>query len=421
MRVLILSDTFPPEVTGGAARVAFTQAQALQRLGHEVHVLSTRRNAQPPQIMDLAGVHVSRLTINYPMRWQAYLSLYNPIAARGIEKIIRQIRPDIVHAHNVHAYLTYHSLAIARRHSVPALLTVHDAMAVAYQKFDTYIDPSRQDIPTSSDYRISSWSQLRLQRFRYFPLRNVCIRNAIRRNVSVMISPSAELLKLLKVNRVHATRMLCVPNGVNPSEFQSSEREQADFRAKHSLIGKSYILLAGRINEAKGGAQLLKALPEIVRRVPDAILLVLAPLGSFGEGMLAIAESLGMGQYIRFAGWLSGRALAAAFGAADVCVTPSIYFDNFPTVNLEAMAAGTPVVATCFGGSRELVSDGDTGFIVNPFNISMLADRISRVLLDHDLRVRMGLRAQQQIADHYDWLTQAERLVEIYQQALGPL
>src|SRR5574341_1382567 len=416
MRILVLSDTFPPDVTGGAARSAMTQCQALQRLGHEVHVLSTRRNSSSPAKSEADGIPVHRLAIDYPMRGQAYLGLYNPAAALGVRRIISETQPDIVHAHNIHAYLTYNSLAIAKRSGRPVVLTLHDLMTVAYQKFDSYIDPDWQYIPETFNYRISPWSQLKLQRFRYFPLRNFFIRAILRRYVDAAISPSAALLEVLEANGVRARRMMRLPNGVNPEEFESSAEEQAQLRSQLDLTGKSIILIAGRLNAAKGAVQMLQAMPQIIAEVPQAALLALAPPDRTSGGRLAIAESLGIGHYIRFAGWLSGRKLAAAFGAADVCAVPSVYFDNFPTVNLEAMAAGTPVVATCFGGSREVVEEGTTGFIVNRFNLGMLAERIITLLRDEDLRRRMGIQAQRRMRERYDWLQQGARLVEIYRE-----
>jgi glycosyltransferase involved in cell wall biosynthesis len=416
MKILVLSDAFPPDVTGGAARVALTQCQALQQLGHQVHVLSTRRSNSEPADSEINGIPVHRLAISYPMRWQAYLSLYNPAAASGVRRLISAIQPDVIHAHNIHAYLTYGSLAIAKRSGLPVVLTLHDLMTIAYQKFDSYIDPGWQHIPDRFDYQINPWSQMKLQRFRYFPLRNFFIRLILRRCVDAAISPSAALLEVLEANGLRLRRMVCVPNGVNSAEFESSAQEQAEFRSEYNLTGKGVILLAGRLNAAKGALQMLKAMPRIIAKAPQAMLLVLAPPDRSGEGMSAIAESLGIGHYIRFAGWLSGRKLAAAFGAADVCVVPSVYFDNFPTVNLEAMAAGTPVVATCFGGSREVVAEGETGFIVNPFNIEMLAQRIITILGDEDLRRRMSTQAQERARERYDWLRQATRLVEIYRE-----
>jgi glycosyltransferase involved in cell wall biosynthesis len=416
MKILVMTDHFPPDNLGGAGQVAFIQCRALQKLGHEVQVLSARRDDTSPADLDVEGVPVHRLKIAYPLRWHAYLSLVNPVATRQVKGFLDRVQPDVVHAHNVHTYLTYHSLALARKRGLPVFLTVHDTMTVTYQKFDSFIDPGWRGIPEQMDYRVNPWTQARKQRFRYFPPRNAIIRRIIRRNVDAIISPSAELLQLLKANKISAPSMIPLANGIEPEHFESTEAEQEKFRTEQSLEGQRIILFAGRINWAKGGEQILRAMPLVVERVPNAVLLVLARPGGYGEGMLDIAESLGIGQYIRFAGWLTGRALAAAFGAADVCVTPSVYFDNFPTINLEAQAAGTPVVGTCFGGTREAVVDGETGYIVNPYDLDMLAGQIADLLLNDSLRARMGHNARQRVRQHYDWLEQADKLVRIYRQ-----
>ncbi len=416
MNVLVMTDHFPPDNLGGAGQVAWIQCRALQRLGLQVQVLSARRDNSAPADLDLEGVPVHRLPIAYPLRWQAYLSLYNPAAARRVGAYLDSVKPDLVHAHNVHTYLTYHSLALAKQRGLPVLLTLHDTMAVTYQKFDSFIDPTSVGIPPQMDYRVRPWTQVRKQRFRYFPPRNAIIRSMLRRYVDAIITPSRALQEVLHANRIQGPEMVHLPNGIDSARFESDEAEQAAFRAEHDLAGKRVILFAGRINRAKGGEQILRALPQIVAQVPEALLLVLARPGGYGEGMLSIAESLGIRQHIRFAGWLSGETLAAAFSAACVCVTPSVYFDNFPTVNLEAQAAGTPVVGTCFGGTPEAVVDGETGFIVNPYDVDGLAGRIGQLLSDDALRARMGEQARQRVQQHYDWLIQGEKLVNLYRR-----
>ncbi len=416
MRILLLTDLFPPEMTGGAGRVAALQTRALRELGHEVHVLTTSREATSSPDIQVDGISVHRLPVAYPMRWQSYLSLYNPIVSRRISHFFDTLSPDIVHAHNIHAYLTYHSLVQAHQRNWPVVLTAHDTMTMTYQKFDEFIDPSHYEIPDHFEYRVNPWDQLRRQRFRYFPLRNALIRRVVRHNVDALISPSHALLDVLAANRVQACRMIHLPNGIDPSEFSTTSEDRHQFRIDNDLVGRQIVLVAGRINQAKGGRQIVEALELIVNQVPGAVLLILAKPDGYAQTMLSIAESRGIRQYIRFAGWLSGEQLAAAFGAADVCVVPSVYFDNFPTVNLEAMAASTPVVATCFGGSREVVVDHETGFIVNPYATDSLADQVIRLLTDDALRTEMGSRSRQRILEDYDWLNQARKLVAIYQQ-----
>lgn len=418
MNILVLSDHFPPDTSGGAAQIALIQCRALQRLGHDVQVLSVRTDRTATTDVEVEGVPVHRLHIRYPLRWRAYLSLNNPVAVRAVRGFLAARSFDIVHAHNIHTYLTYHSLRLARRRGLPVVLTAHDVMTAAYQKFDSYIDPDWRDCPEAVDYRVTPWSQIKLQRFRYFPLRNAIIRRYVGRYVDAVVSPSDELIKFLHVNHVVAGRMVTIHNGIDSSRFTARTNQMAAFRRAQNLKGRQLILFAGRVNGPKGGAQILAALPRIVERVPQAGLLILAPPGGYGEWMLDRAAEMGVREHIHFAGWLGGDDLAAAYSAADVCAIPSVCFDNFPTVALEAGAAGLPVVATCFGGAKEIVMDGETGYILNPYNTDLLAERIVRLLSDERLRRRMGEAARQRVRQHFDWLNQAARLVELYREVL---
>jgi glycosyltransferase involved in cell wall biosynthesis len=418
LNILLLSDHFPPEAFGGASRMVFIQAQALARLGHRVRVLSTRQHADAPAEVEIEGIPVYRLHVDYPLRWRAYLSLYNPLVAPGLRRAIEDFGPDIVHAHNVHTYLTYHSFTLANRMGLPAVLTAHDVMTVAYQKFDSFIDPKDPARCEELDYRVRPGSQIRRQRFRYFPWRNDIIRRIIARRVDVIVSPSEMLIHVLQINGVHARRMVAIANGIDPTRFDSSPEDQQAFRARHDLVGRKIVLLAGRINRLKGADQMLEALPRIVRRVPQAVLLILARPEGYPRVMQHIAESHGLGQHIRPVGWLTDRALAAAFGAAEVCAVPSVCFENLPTAALEAQAAGTPVVVTCFGGAPETILDGQTGFVVNPFDIAALTDRIVTLLKDDKLNAQMSKRARGHARQNFDWLQQARKLEALYQETL---
>ena len=83
------------------------------------------------------------------------------------------------------------------------------------------------------------------------------------------------------------------------------------------------------------------------------------------------------------------------YEVSDLVIVPSIYPDPFPTVVLESMQSGTPVVATCFGGASEAVVDGKTGFIVNPFNTDVFFDSMQKILDDAQLSYEMSIESKQ--------------------------
>ena len=106
--------------------------------------------------------------------------------------------------------------------------------------------------------------------------------------------------------------------------------------------------------------------------------------------MVDLAAGQGIKDKLIFTGWLMGDLLKSAFNACDIVAVPSICFDSFPTVNLEAMACHKPVVATCFGGSQEAVLDGETGYIVNPYDVNNLALKIIYLLKNPSEALRLG-------------------------------
>jgi glycosyltransferase involved in cell wall biosynthesis len=87
-------------------------------------------------------------------------------------------------------------------------------------------------------------------------------------------------------------------------------------------------------------------------------------------------------------------------------------------MNLEGMAAGAPPVTTCFGGAKELVIDGETGFVVNPYNTDALADRLIRLLTDDMLRARLAQAGQLRIRDQFTLQHQTDAMLDVYERVL---
>ena len=116
---------------------------------------------------------------------------------------------------------------------------------------------------------------------------------------------------------------------------------------------------------------------------------------------------------------LSPGQLQAAYAATDVFATPSICFDTFGLVNLEAMEHGKPVVATVFGGSPEVVQSGSTGFVENPFDVPAFAARVAELLRDPGLRDRMGRAGRDRLLERFTIDRLTRDYLEEYEAALA--
>ncbi len=413
MRILILSDTIPPENRGGAGRVAWQLARGLQTAGHDVHVVAATRGAPFEEVRD--NIPTYHLHSAYPRRFVAYLSLYNPQTIEPLRRLYKRLKPDVVNAHNIHVDLSYYALVVAHRMGFATVFNSHDVMPFAYHRLRHYIDPKRCEVPSPEVYRLPRWYNLRENRFRYNPFRNIIIRNILRQHVDVRISVSQAHRAALEANDLPPFDV--VYNGVELTDYHINESEKEALRQRFDMVGKRVILLAGRPTEDKGGRQLLMAFSHVVEQVPSACLFVLGPQ----ERLRLLEESAfqRLADFTRFGGWLDGAALATAFSAVDVVTVPSIIMDSFPTVNLEAMAAGKPLVATCHGGSPEAVIDGQTGYIVNPFDTQQFATALVQLLSDEVLAQRMGEAGRARLLEKFTLQHQVQAMLDKYQLAIA--
>jgi 1,4-alpha-glucan branching enzyme len=179
-------------------------------------------------------------------------------------------------------------------------------------------------------------------------------------------------------------------------------------------LGEAVILFGGRLSGQKGAGKMIEALKDIRSSVPDAQLLVIGKKDAYAENMIAFANNLGIADKLVFTGWISGDQLRQAYWAASVVAVPSLYLDPFPTVNLEAFACHKPVVATCFGGSREIVEDGVSGYIVNPFDVPTMAAKLTELLIDKEKSAQFGQAGYQRVAKEFTLSQQAQQYERLF-------
>lgn len=397
MRILMLSDVIPPENVGGGGKIAWELAKGLHRAGHDVQLIATTRGAYFEEIRD--GIPTYHLHSDYRYRYNAYIGLYNPQTLPHLRRLYAQIKPDVLNAANVHIHLSYSSLSLAKRMGIPVVFNAHEVMAFAYAKVDHYINAETPCDVDPSAFRLPPFYNLRQARLRYNPLRNPIIKRILT-NAPVRRLACSHTLKLaLEANNLPSFEV--AHNGIDLKTLEASSEAIEALRDRLGLRGRRVILFAGRLRVGKGSRQILAALAKVAEQLPDVALLCLTTATPAEQGIDAPEYAHLRENHIVQGGWLEGETLAAAYHLADVVVFPSITHDPFGLVNLEAMAARKPVVATCFGGAREVVVDGETGYLVNPLQTEQLAERLTRLLQDADLRERLGAAGYERVMRHF--------------------
>lgn len=387
MKILILTDDFPPRAVGGAGRVAEQVSSGYLSRGHEVFVITTVRSKKDEGDYVHEGVSVQAIHSDYARRWVSYRSLYNPSTVSKIGAYIREYKPDVVHAHNIHYHISYYVLKLAKKSGAKVLLTAHDCMLFSYGKFDEYIDPNDLSIPDHFNYKISPWKQFAVYKKRYNPFRNIIIRHYIK-YCDKIYAVSCALERALNANGIRNTTV--VHNGMNVRQWDGWIKNAPDLRLQKKLGQSPIIGFVGKLSSAKGGLQMLKVLKEIIGHFPDALLLAISSGESPSPSAKVLAEELGVASSVIATGKLSGPDLVAAYKACNVVAFPSLCLDTFGMVNVEAMLTGKPVVATCFGGAPEVVVDGVTGYIVNPYNTEVMAEKIVYLIKNPEIAKKFG-------------------------------
>jgi glycosyltransferase involved in cell wall biosynthesis len=407
MKILFLSDDFPPASFGGAGIIAFRDAIALMKRGHQVSAITTTVKQQEVGKSFYEGLEVHKIYSNCPERWHAYTTLNNRSVVKEISRTIDDTKPDVIHVHNIHARISYASLKAAKLSGAKVFLTLHDAMSVAYGK----LFPS-DDGAHNISHKISSLKQWRQNKLSYNPYRNIRIRYYLRYADHIFVVSDA-LRRALEENGI--TGLTTLHNGIDAWEWTVGSADSESFRRRYNLVGRKVVLFGGRLSGAKGCRAALKALKALSTSVSSAVMLVVGSDSSQAAlRMKKHAESLDINTKVIFAGWLDGASMKSATAAADLVIVPSVYLDPFPTVNLEAMACGKPVVGTKFGGTPEAVIDGETGYIIDPRDIGSFSAKMADLLNDEKKAEQFGRAGRERVIKEFSLDKHTCRLLKWY-------
>jgi phosphatidylinositol alpha-1,6-mannosyltransferase len=206
-----------------------------------------------------------------------------------------------------------------------------------------------------------------------------------------------------------ASKMRRVTPGVSVTEF--SPNNFAAGSALRSSIGwasRPVIVCVSRLMTRKGQDQLIQALPQVLKVVPTASLIIVGD-GPYRKHLEKLTSDLGLRDNVHFTGKVDQALLANWYAAGDVFAMPCRTrvggwdVEGLGIVFLEASATGLPVIVGNSGGAVDAVLDGETGFLVNGNDLSEIRDRLIELLTNQDLAKRMGSAGRNWVAQEWTW------------------
>jgi glycosyltransferase involved in cell wall biosynthesis len=406
VRLLVLSDTYPPHNLGGAGEVAHFVSRAVAGRGHDVLVLTgTDRKADAGETTH-DGVRVRRFHLPVPNILRLHLSVLNPLAAAQVRRSAAEFRPDVVHAHNVHERLSFASLPAARLGGAPLVFTAHDYLLFCLTKFLCS--------GGASDYHATPVRCIHCRHIRRVPGRNAAVHQLVKHNAAVIACISHAQRATLACNGFDDVPLEVVHNGLDPHVPVFDAAQRAGFRQRHGIDERPLVFFGGRISGAKGGDQLLRAVA-IARRSLDCQVAIAGDRDAYFKIARRLAGEVGLDQgALHTLGWLEREQLDLAFEAADVSATPSVYPDPFNLMNLRAMAHRRAVAGTQYGGTPEIVVDGVTGLIADPWQPEQFGGALVSLLSDPARAAAMGEAGRRRLETEFTLDKQVESYLALY-------
>ncbi|MEK7137702.1 MAG: glycosyltransferase family 4 protein [Patescibacteria group bacterium] len=403
MKILTITDDCPPFALGGSGRIAWETSMGLAKRGHEVHLLTAaqRHIGVSRRINSPANMQIHLLP-ELPKRFAHYRSVFSRKREEEVLRVIEEVQPDLIHAHGLAWHMGYRWIKKAQEKSIPIIYTAHGVMHVSYGKV----------LPGG---KVSWAADLRRSRWEWNPLRNILTKKYLKHCKKILCVSDA-LRQYLE--QWHFENMQTLRNGIDLSFWK--EMNQKEARVSLGIPEDQMVfLLAGRLGVDKGS--------EIIdRTLPEGTLLLAAgdiPEGTFSrchtEHSRSVSQTFPALPHVRIFPHQNPEQMRLLYSAANVVLIPSLYLDPFPTVTLEAGACSRPVIATIFGGAKEAVRDGITGWIVNPRDEHAFREKLEWCA-EHRMELpQFGLAARTHMEKHFSLEKHLDELLQIYATAPG--
>ncbi len=396
MKVLVANNYL--YLRGGAERVMFNDMQALSAQGVEIVSFAA---ADP---LNVESSHASSFVAGADIRASSFSgraaaaldAVHCRRTAAAFEQLLSDTKPDLIHFHNIYGRLSTSILAVAKKHDVPAVLTVHDYKVVCPSYLmlrkgkpcSACLDGGyyrcavhrchKGELAASMVYSIEAyWARL----------------TGNYGAVSAFLCPSHFIAGLLEESGIEESRIRYHANCIEPSDYTPS-------------YGGEYVLSVGRLSHEKGLPTLLESV--LGSKIPVRI----AGTGPLEAHLKQIAAA--DRESIIFEGHCEGARLAELYRNAAFVIVPSEWYENAPMSVLESFAYGKPVIGTRIGGIPELITDGEHGLLVTPEAPDELRGAIRRLWNDRAAQRAMGRNARSRVETQFSQSSRTASLLDIY-------
>lgn len=393
MRILHVLDHSLPLHSGYAFRtVSILREQ--RRLGWETYHLTTpKQGAGDALEQEVDGWHFHRT----PSDGQEGLLAQMQLTARRLDELVMQLRPDVIHPHSP-VLNALPALWVGRKHRIPVVYEMRASWEDAAVDHGTTTEGSLR-------YRISR------------ALESFALRRADQ------VTTICEGLRGdIRSRGVPDSKITVIPNAVDVATFTFGAEPDPSYQARLGVTGKTVLGFAGSFYGYEGLDLLIDAAHRLVGKYPDLRVLLVGG-GPQEPSLKAQVARLGLDDRVIFTGRVPHSEIQRYYELIDVLAYPRIPIRLTELVTplkpLEAMAQGRMFVASDVGGHRELIRDGETGFLFKAGSVDALATSIDDVLAKREDWPRIRMQARHFVEVDRTWANSISRYRGVYERALA--
>jgi 1,2-diacylglycerol 3-alpha-glucosyltransferase len=396
-RVCMFTNLYPPIVSGSSTQSSFL-ARELISMGKEVTVITSRVHPDSLEYECINGVHVHRLPCIRLPRMQIALnfpwlnSSFVPGNMKRIMQIVEKQNPDVLHLHNHMFDMAFRAVSIRSRLKIPLVITIHTMIKHSQNLYNLLL----------------------------YPADRIFLNKSVIHNADAIVSPDYNIREYVrdafKTQKDHVV-LYGIESPIPPPSGQVQKLID-----RYKLSGKRVILSIGHVHKIRDRKDLVKAMPLVLKKIPNAILLIVGTVAT--EIPVRIARELGIEQSVIFTGSVPHADLGAYLSVAELEAHWLNQDDpentSLGVASLECMAAGKAVVAVASEATYgdHVLKNGKNVLLIDSTEPEKISEIILKIINDDIYKQTIGQSAMKTIEQNFSWNKIASDTLIVYHQAI---
>ena len=403
MNILVVADVSASKVIGGAERVLYEQTTRLRNKGHKVHILTRKTPDHKTNHEKISGVKEWRYECNY--KSQLLFLKSNIINGKlFFEKLHNKYLFDCINFHQ--PFTAFGVLQSSISKNIAKFYTCHSL------SYEEYI--SRNSWKKFLFSRQYNYLQVRMRKW--------IEKKNLNESDKIVVLSQFTKKKLSDIYRIPSNKISIIHGGVDLDRFKLLKNGNSKRKNLGIPENKIIIFTVRNLVKRMGLENLILAFKQIINIAPD-IELIIGGDGPLKTHLIALTKSLGLEKKIHFTGFIQDDQLPSYYQCSDLFVLPTIELEGFGLVTLEALASGLPVLGTPVGGTKEILSRFNPGFLFENTRPESIANKVietCKIIKENERKWKeISYQCCDFIKQNYSWKRNVDSLEELFMRTLN--